>query len=114
VLAEMFQDIRTVTTLFNDVTPTVSKYWEGPGMPDPACSPLMSGSLWWDHCDPSRVMMVAAWLAPAPLCPCVVLACLDASPSSDGPRCSARTLSPGSRDDDLHQLRDRVLLVRRR
>ena len=31
VLAEMFQDIRKVTTLFNDVTPTVSKYWEGPG-----------------------------------------------------------------------------------
>lgn len=31
-LAEMFQDIRTVTTLFNDITPTVSKYWEGPGM----------------------------------------------------------------------------------
>ena len=28
----MFQDIRTVTTLFNDITPTVSKYWEGPGI----------------------------------------------------------------------------------
>ena len=26
----MFQDIRTVTTLFNDITPTVSKYWSGP------------------------------------------------------------------------------------
>ena len=40
-LAEMFQDIRKVTTLFNDVTPTVSKFWEGPGMPDTACSPLV-------------------------------------------------------------------------
>ena len=35
VSAEMFQDIRTVTTLFNDITPTVSKYWEGPGMSPP-------------------------------------------------------------------------------
>jgi hypothetical protein len=31
----MFQDIRTITTLFNDVTPTVSKYWEGPGIATP-------------------------------------------------------------------------------
>ena len=27
----MFQDIRKFQTLFNDVTPTVSKFWEGPG-----------------------------------------------------------------------------------
>jgi hypothetical protein len=30
-LAAMFSDVRSFTTLFNDVTPTVSKYWEGPG-----------------------------------------------------------------------------------
>jgi len=45
VLAEMFQDIRNVTSLFNDVTPTVSKYWEGPGTRAPSpprlsCAPL--------------------------------------------------------------------------
>jgi hypothetical protein len=39
----MFQDIRTVTTLFNDITPTVSKYWEGPGMsPPPAADSYLS------------------------------------------------------------------------
>ena len=27
---QMFQDIRTFTTLYNDITPTVSKYWSGP------------------------------------------------------------------------------------
>ncbi len=26
----MFQDIRTFTALYNDITPTVSKYWTGP------------------------------------------------------------------------------------
>lgn len=27
----MFADVRSFTTLYNDITPTVSKYWEGPG-----------------------------------------------------------------------------------
>ena len=27
---QMFQDIRTFTALYNDITPTVSKYWTGP------------------------------------------------------------------------------------
>ena len=27
----MFQDIRNLQSLYNDITPTVSKYWEGPG-----------------------------------------------------------------------------------
>ena len=26
----MFPDIRNVTSLFNDITPTVSQYWSGP------------------------------------------------------------------------------------
>eukprot|EP00277_Geminigera_cryophila_P011808 CAMPEP_0179446186 /NCGR_PEP_ID=MMETSP0799-20121207/29596_1 /TAXON_ID=46947 /ORGANISM="Geminigera cryophila, Strain CCMP2564" /LENGTH=69 /DNA_ID=CAMNT_0021234905 /DNA_START=14 /DNA_END=223 /DNA_ORIENTATION=+ len=26
----MFQDIRSITTLYNQITPTVSKFWEGP------------------------------------------------------------------------------------
>ncbi|EKX43518.1 hypothetical protein GUITHDRAFT_110638 [Guillardia theta CCMP2712] len=30
VLFRMFQDIRCYVSLFNDVTPTVSKYWSGP------------------------------------------------------------------------------------
>lgn len=35
----MFADIRRLETLFNDVTPTVSKYWEGPGKSRlPLCS----------------------------------------------------------------------------
>ena len=27
----MFSDVRSFTALYNDITPTVSKYWEGPG-----------------------------------------------------------------------------------
>ena len=27
----MFADIRQLATLYNDITPTVSHYWEGPG-----------------------------------------------------------------------------------
>ena len=30
-LAAMFSDVRSFTALYNDITPTVSKYWEGPG-----------------------------------------------------------------------------------
>jgi hypothetical protein len=26
----MFQDVKMIVSLYNDVTPTVSKYWEGP------------------------------------------------------------------------------------
>ena len=26
----MFQDIKMIVSLYNDITPTVSKYWEGP------------------------------------------------------------------------------------
>ena len=27
----MFADVRHLQTLYNDITPTVSKFWEGPG-----------------------------------------------------------------------------------
>jgi hypothetical protein len=40
----MFQDIRTVTTLFNDITPTVSKYWEGPGLSPPTQGHVLRGA----------------------------------------------------------------------
>ena len=32
-VAAMFADVRSFTALYNDITPTVSKYWEGPGKP---------------------------------------------------------------------------------
>ena len=90
----MFQDIRTVTTLFNDITPTVSKYWEGPGMP--SASPLSSIGEGLLNTLPLRWRPVPACVSSLSLTLCPVYA------------------SPGSRDVDLHQLRDRVLLVRRR
>ena len=30
MIIQMFPDIRNVTSLFNDTTPTISQYWSGP------------------------------------------------------------------------------------